>query len=591
MSKVLKDKERWLAVEEGSVDSKIVKHRQARFPELERQLSMWAHSAQAAGQTLTDTSIKNRALEIAKAIGGPTEKFKASGGWVDKFRTRSGLRKQIPGSSSQEMIMSSPFDGAPTSSLPSTLSSTFSSTAPDYIMPRFCHSMPTTSHGRLEAAPMPPATMAAMPTVRPASPPMDSSNNAMLSSDSDIAMGIRTTPTSKQKRHYDAIAPDQRTAAAAASSSLSSFDHDHDSQNSGGSIGYEMHHESKRRRGSVNNEDDGNGLGSPFPEMVRASRQQQHHQQHRQHGLGGAGSQEGLAARFMGASADFPSSSTEHPVAPGVGGSIEQHHLQQHHGQGWRPSPTSPLRPLRLSDLGRSNTSPGFGHQQGSVARKASNSGIGDDSGFGDMSHESLLASSGLDPSTSSQAMQHTRSLGSGGAVGAVAEGSRRMSPRSTAIRRMMLETNTRTDAGDPGSAGSPQSRSPATRILDGSGHAHSSSIGSSHASGGSGGGGGHSGLDGEDAVSLDQARQSLDVVLQFLNESENDIIPRSHFLTLGSLHGSLAAAAEHRGPLPMAMQVMQASQQQHQQGHQLQGQPYAQPHEHHQQQQQHHHR
>ncbi|CAO1623084.1 unnamed protein product [Parajaminaea phylloscopi] len=574
VSKVLKEKSRWLAVQEDSLDAKIVKHRQAKFPEVEKRTLLWAQQAQAAGEILTDAVIKEQALAFAQAIGGPAEKFKASGGWVDKFRVRSGLRKDglryRPSaganlsderlSSVQEAPVESTSTVAPKSPSHSRTTRASVAAAAAAATTSLSHpslSLPVPSDGRLTSQ------LSALPMSRTSTPQTPVRQDDLLPPHSapsvfradvpaseQIAASsiVRTTPNSKQKRHYDAIAslPLSFEGPQSTSSSLSQ-DWDHVSGPDSG----HTRPDSKRRRGSptdtsmhVTLRPEGNSgvfgtpsrdhravasvqnhlhsaalphrpgqpgtllsatLGSPFSEVSRINQQQQQQQQQQQ--LEEDFHQRRVASAQAIAGRDSLASEAQQPNVSSVARPDASEHARQLDSierDGFARSavmhqavldsaapedrvtgrkPASPLRPLRLSDLGRSNTSPCF-VSAGTLATGRS---------------EQSSSGTGLDGA----ALVHA-------AVPMALPAGEGVSGADT----VPVAVKGWTSSGPP----SPRTRDP-------------SLAGQQRAV--------------EEPVSLEQARQSLDVVLQFLNESEADIIPRAHFLTLGSLHGSLAAAAE----------------------------------------------
>ncbi|KAL9932226.1 hypothetical protein V8E36_008998, partial [Tilletia maclaganii] len=72
VSRILKDQERWLAIEDASDAAKIAKHRTGRYPALEARL---------------DGELKAQALKFASELGLEGS-FRASLGWCDKFRDK-----------------------------------------------------------------------------------------------------------------------------------------------------------------------------------------------------------------------------------------------------------------------------------------------------------------------------------------------------------------------------------------------------------------------------------------------------------------------------------------------------------------------
>lgn len=65
-----------------------------RFVELEGPLTVWLRAQAAQGdKNPSDHSIKEKALEIAGELSWPSDKFKASSGWLDGFKARHDLFK------------------------------------------------------------------------------------------------------------------------------------------------------------------------------------------------------------------------------------------------------------------------------------------------------------------------------------------------------------------------------------------------------------------------------------------------------------------------------------------------------------------
>lgn len=93
VSKILKNKEKWLSVEPGSEASRIAKHRLVKFPAIEEHLSNWLAGLKERGEGIRDSTIRQQALRIARELGLGEDKFKASGGWIEKFRERNQIPK------------------------------------------------------------------------------------------------------------------------------------------------------------------------------------------------------------------------------------------------------------------------------------------------------------------------------------------------------------------------------------------------------------------------------------------------------------------------------------------------------------------
>ncbi|SJX60457.1 uncharacterized protein SRS1_11768 [Sporisorium reilianum f. sp. reilianum] len=96
VSKILKQKEKWLAIEPGSDAARIAKHRAVKFPAVEDRLTSWVAELMARGEAVRDSTIRHEALRIARELGLGEDKFKASGGWIEKFRERNQIPKPQP---------------------------------------------------------------------------------------------------------------------------------------------------------------------------------------------------------------------------------------------------------------------------------------------------------------------------------------------------------------------------------------------------------------------------------------------------------------------------------------------------------------
>ena len=93
VSKILKQKDKWKSIIPGGASSRVAKHRPSKFPDIETRLSAWAHECAITNYYLTDHAIREKAKTVARSLGYPEEKFKASSGWVEKFKERNNIRK------------------------------------------------------------------------------------------------------------------------------------------------------------------------------------------------------------------------------------------------------------------------------------------------------------------------------------------------------------------------------------------------------------------------------------------------------------------------------------------------------------------
>lgn len=90
VSKILKNKEEWLNVDENAVPA--VKYRPSKFPIVEALMANWLQECLDRDVPITDSSIRQKALEAANTSGVPREKFKASSGWIENFKHRHEIR-------------------------------------------------------------------------------------------------------------------------------------------------------------------------------------------------------------------------------------------------------------------------------------------------------------------------------------------------------------------------------------------------------------------------------------------------------------------------------------------------------------------
>lgn len=116
VSKILKQKDKWLAIDPKSDAARIAKHRAVKFPAVEDRLTSWVAQLQARGEAVRDCLIRNEALRIAAELGLGEDKFKASGGWIEKFRERNAIPKP---QSVEQNTMTSRAYGSPDSPTPS----------------------------------------------------------------------------------------------------------------------------------------------------------------------------------------------------------------------------------------------------------------------------------------------------------------------------------------------------------------------------------------------------------------------------------------------------------------------------------------
>ena len=66
-----------------------------RFPELEKQVYSWICDTQQSGLAVPLNMLQNKALAMAKTMGISEDEFKASNGWVNRFRRRWNMNPEM----------------------------------------------------------------------------------------------------------------------------------------------------------------------------------------------------------------------------------------------------------------------------------------------------------------------------------------------------------------------------------------------------------------------------------------------------------------------------------------------------------------
>lgn len=111
VSKILKQKERWLSVS-VTEQYEVIKLRYSslllttrvpiltfvrpsKFPDLEYRLAEWVETVSKDGVVLSDALLRSKAREIGNAVGYTMDKFKASSGWLENFKHRHGIKRGV----------------------------------------------------------------------------------------------------------------------------------------------------------------------------------------------------------------------------------------------------------------------------------------------------------------------------------------------------------------------------------------------------------------------------------------------------------------------------------------------------------------
>ena len=91
ISDILREKDRWLAIDNDSHQAGLKREKKIPFPIIEEALTLWIEKAIQAGLIITDNILQTKALEFAFLC--KEDKFKGSIGWVDNFKKRHNLQK------------------------------------------------------------------------------------------------------------------------------------------------------------------------------------------------------------------------------------------------------------------------------------------------------------------------------------------------------------------------------------------------------------------------------------------------------------------------------------------------------------------
>lgn len=86
ISKIIIAQHRWTQPQEVHAPAlpKVAKTVGGRFPVIEGRMDIWMDEQIALGIEVRDNVARDKAKEIAREIGFPMERFKASAKWLDK---------------------------------------------------------------------------------------------------------------------------------------------------------------------------------------------------------------------------------------------------------------------------------------------------------------------------------------------------------------------------------------------------------------------------------------------------------------------------------------------------------------------------
>ncbi|GES83583.1 tigger transposable element-derived protein 6-like [Rhizophagus clarus] len=92
ISKILGKKAKWLALVSTSASKKTFRHREVKYPQVEKALGLWIENANANNIPVSEMMIKEKAFYFANEFNIPREHILFSNGWIEKFKRRNNIR-------------------------------------------------------------------------------------------------------------------------------------------------------------------------------------------------------------------------------------------------------------------------------------------------------------------------------------------------------------------------------------------------------------------------------------------------------------------------------------------------------------------
>ena len=92
VSKILKAKEHWLSIQLTRPEATKMTNRPAKFMELETALNTWSQQMLSQNAILTDGLLQLQAKKFMTLLDISEDDFKASNGWLDRFKKRHNIR-------------------------------------------------------------------------------------------------------------------------------------------------------------------------------------------------------------------------------------------------------------------------------------------------------------------------------------------------------------------------------------------------------------------------------------------------------------------------------------------------------------------
>ena len=91
VSAVLIAKEKWLTTDSGEYTAQLKRNRPSKYENVERALWSWVKGALSCNLDITGAVLKKKAIGFAMLLS--IEGFKASDGWITKFKKKHNLRE------------------------------------------------------------------------------------------------------------------------------------------------------------------------------------------------------------------------------------------------------------------------------------------------------------------------------------------------------------------------------------------------------------------------------------------------------------------------------------------------------------------
>jgi Tc5 transposase DNA-binding domain len=92
ISKILGKKAKWLAVVSTATSAKTFRHKEVKFPRVEKAIGLWVENANANNIPVSEMMIKEKAFFFAQEFNIRCEDISFSNGWIEKFKRRNNIR-------------------------------------------------------------------------------------------------------------------------------------------------------------------------------------------------------------------------------------------------------------------------------------------------------------------------------------------------------------------------------------------------------------------------------------------------------------------------------------------------------------------